>query len=364
MQTATGTRVDIDLSALCDNYRLLAAQSPAASCAAVVKANAYGLGAEPVAKALHGAGCLHFFTASIAEGVALRQVLPEVSIGVFYGIASDEDAALAVAYDLIPCLNDRGQIVRWQQEARKQERALPADLHVDTGMSRLGVAIADAEALADDRRLLDGIALQRVMSHLACAASPDHPLNGQQQERFAAIHARFAGVPASLANSSGIFLGQEYHFDMLRPGAALYGINPTPDADNPMRTVVTVRAPILQLRVLEQAETVGYGATYLAPEGSRLAAVAGGYADGLVRAMGNRAQAWVNGHKVPLAGIVSMDVTVLDVSALPEGEVRVGDWVEFIGQHMPVDVVAAKAGTIGYELFTSIGSRVVRHYHQ
>lgn len=362
MRSATGTIAEINLTALCDNYRLLAGESASAACAAVIKANAYGLGAEPVAKALHKAGCQHFFTASIAEGVALRHVLQDATIGVFYGIASAEDAELAVAHNLIPCLNDRGQIARWQHAAHQYERALPASLHVDTGMSRLGLSMADVEALGDNRSLLDGIAPQLLMSHLACAGVSDHPLNEQQRERFEAVRAWFPDLPASLANSSGVFLGEGYHFDLLRPGAALYGINPTPDEANPMQTVVTVRAPILQLRVLEQAETVGYGATYNAPTGSRLAAVAGGYADGLMRAMGNNAEAYVNGHRVPIAGVVSMDVTVLDVSALPEGEVKSGDWVEFIGPHMPVDVMAAKAGTIGYELFTSLGSRVQRHY--
>lgn len=361
MTATTGAIAEINLSALCDNYRLLCAQGKAVS-AAVVKADAYGLGAKDIAKALYKAGCRHFFTASIAEAVALRHALKDATIGVFYGVASDEDVKAAIAHDLIPCLNERGQIARWQDAAKSHERGLPAILHFDTGMSRLGLSHAEAVTLSNDATLLEGIIPHMLMSHLACADTHEHPLNKQQRERFAAICELFPDVHASLANSSGVFLGEDYHFDMIRPGAALYGINPHAEAENPMHTVVTLRSPVLQVRELTQSETVGYGATYNAPKGSRLAAVAGGYADGLIRAMGNEAQAWVNGHKVAIAGIVSMDVTVLDISALPQNAVQVGDWVEFVGAHMPVDTIAAKAGTIGYELFTSIGSRVQRKY--
>lgn len=361
MTSPGGTIAEIDLGALCENYRLLSAESRA-PCAAVVKANAYGLGVEPVAAALAQLGCREFFVATVEEGIALRPVLPDAAIAVLYGVATAEDAKLTVAHGLIPVLNSMEQLALWRDAAAGEGRALPAILHVDTGMSRLGLPLADAERIAEDAALLAGVDLRLVMSHLACSGTPDHPLNRQQLGRFRTVRQRFPKVRASFANSSGIFLGYDYHFDQTRPGAALYGINPTPDAANPMRTVVTVTSPILQIRTLTEAETVGYGATYQAPAGSRLATVGAGYADGLLRAMGNRAEAWVGGHKAPLAGVVSMDMAVLDISALPENDVRLGDRVEFFGAHMPVDVVAAKAGTIGYELLTSIGGRVKRIY--
>lgn len=359
--TATGAIAEINLSALCDNYRFLAGRV-SGGCAAVVKANAYGLGAEHIAPALAAAGCSQFFVASIAEGVALRAVLPQAFIGVFYGVASREDVALAIAHNLSPSLNSMDQIARWQTAAKGAGRALPASLHVDTGMSRLGVSLSDARRLAEDSSLLEGMDIGLLMSHLACASTPEHPLNAQQCTRFADIRKAFPHMQASLANSSGVMLGVDYHFDLARPGAALYGINPTPDAENPMRTVVTLKSPVLQIRELDEAETVGYGATYQAPAGSRLATVAGGYADGLIRAMGHQGQGYVNGYKVPVAGIISMDVTVLDISKLPRGAVQAGDMVEFVGENLPVDVVAERANTIGYEVFTAIGSRVQRVY--
>lgn len=362
MTAATGAIAEINLTALCANYRLLAGKVAPAQCAAVVKANAYGLGMEPVAQALHRAGCRHFFVASIAEGVALRAALPTVAIGVFYGVATHDDAELAISHQLFPSLNSLQQIALWQTKAQERGAALPACLHVDTGMNRLGVSLAELRQLAENPALLEGIRIEWLMSHLACAGTPDHELNRLQLQRFNEARTLFPHIPTSFANSSGIFLGQDYHGDLARPGAALYGINPTPAEPNPMHTVVTIKAPILQLRNLTQPEPVGYCATYHTPQNARLATVACGYADGLMRSMSNRLHAYIAGAYVPVAGIVSMDVTVFDITALPEHAVKQGNMVELIGPHVNVDGVALQADTISYEIFTSIGSRVKRVY--
>lgn len=364
MTAPTGAIARIDLAALCDNYRLLAAKAAPAACSAVVKANAYGLGAERVAQALWQGGCSHFFTVSIAEAISLRTVLPQAFIGVFYGVASGEDARLCLAHRLMPCLNSLGQIELWRKAALAQGAPLPAALHVDTGMNRLGLAGEEVALLAQSPEKLDGIEVQWLMSHLACADTPQHPLNALQLRRFTEACGHFPEWPTSLANSSGIFLGTDWHGDLVRPGAALYGINPVPHLPNPMKTVVTIEAPVVQLRELRAEDTVGYGATYKAPAGARLATVACGYADGIMRSMSNRSEAFVAGQRVPVAGIVSMDVTVIDISSLPEGAVQPGDRVEFIGPHIAVDTVAEQAATIGYELFTSIGGRVRREYSE
>jgi len=360
MSTATGAIAEINLAALRANYRLLSQKTAPNQCGAVVKADAYGLGCNIVAPALWEEGCTRFFVATIAEGVALRKYLPNAHIGVFYGVTTQEDAALAIAHKLQPSLNSLGQVELWGRVAAERGHALPASLHVDTGMTRLGLCVEEAMQLAEQPERLAGIEIQWLMSHLSCAGVPEHPLNLKQLRRFDALRKLFAHWPSSFANSSGIFMGQGYHGDLARPGAALYGINPTPYAPNPMQTVVTVKAPVLQIRRLTEAESVGYGATYEAPKGALLATVGCGYADAVIRHMSHHARAWVAGHYVPVIGIVSMDLTVVDISDLPEGAVQAGDWVEFIGPHLPVDDVAAEAGTIGYELFTSMGARVKR----
>lgn len=358
----TGAVAEINLAALCANYRLLVAKVAPQTCAAVVKANAYGLGVEPVARALYQEGCRHFFVATIAEGVQLRHILPDVPIGIFYGVASQEDVRAAVENSLMPALNSLEQIDLWRGAAKNCGNNLPALLHVDTGMNRLGLSLSDARQLAEEPHRLEGINLRWVMTHLACADSPEHELNRLQLERFREVAALFPHVQTSFANSSGIFLGKEYHGQLARPGAALYGVNPMPHLPNRMETVVTVKAPILQIRTLSQQETVGYDATCALPKGARLATIACGYADGLMRAMGNKARVFAAGYSVPLVGIVSMDLSVADISALPEEAVRAGDWVELIGPNAPADTAAELAGTIAYELFTSLGGRIKRDY--
>lgn len=355
---ATTSVVEIYLDAVAANYRLLKARA-AKDCAAVVKADAYGLGAVRVAQKLWQEGCRYFFVATIDEGVELRKAGVQGFIGVFYGIASREDAELARAHQLTPSLNTCEQVKRFNAFAREVGAHLPAMLHVDSGMTRLGVSHAEAQAIAQGAQS-DALRIDWVMSHLACASEPQHPQNAQQRERFVETAKLFPHAKLSFANSSGIFLGEEYHFDLCRPGAALYGISPVPQG-NPMQQVVTVKCPVIQVRKLEQAEHVGYGATYFAPKHSVLLTVAGGYADGFIRSLSNRGYVVVNGHKAPIAGIVSMDVVVVDVTHVP-GEFAEGGWVEVVGKHHPVDAVAAQAGTIGYEILTGMNKRVKRVY--
>lgn len=363
MTTVSAATAIIDLQALCANYRLLADKSAPAETAAVVKANAYGLGAVKVAKTLaEREGCRWFFVATIDEGVDVREVLPDASIGVFYGANNPTDAQTMHKYGLIPVLNSLAQVAVWREQAKIAGETLSAIVQVDTGMTRAGMSLDEARELADNSALLAGIHVRYFMSHLACAEVAHHPLNAKQLKNFQSLQALFPDAKFSFANSSGIFLSKDFHADLSRPGMALYGLNPTPDDRNPMNVVVTIQAPVLQIRVLAEDECVGYGATFKAVKGSRLALAGIGYADGLVRSLSNRGQAYVHGYTVPIVGIVSMDLTVIDITSIPEDIVKDGDMVEFIGKHLAADDVAEKAGTIGYELFTSIASRVQRIY--
>ena len=357
-----GAILTVDLGAIRANYRLLAAQAPAASCAAVMKADAYGLGMEQVAPALAAEGCTLFFTAHVAEGMRLRQLVPDgCTIYVLHGPPAGT-APDFYQYDLVPVLNDPGQLQEWRASARQLGRRLPAAIQADTGMSRMGFAPADLAALSLEPDWLSGLDLQLVMSHLACADEPSHPLNEGQRLRFEQLRARFPGVPASLANSSGVFLGGAYHYDLLRPGAALYGINPHPGKDNPLRQAVSLAARIVQVRSIGDGDIVGYGARYVAKDRRRIATIAIGYADGWLRALTGQSHAYVDGQAVPFAGTVSMDSITLDVTGLPETRVAPGQLVELLCAQQPVDAVAAQAGTIGYEVLTRLGRRFHRNY--
>lgn len=335
-------RLRIDLDAIVDNWRRLDALAPSAG---VVKADAYGLGMDRVAPALRRAGCRTFFVAGLDEGAALRALLPDAEIAVL-SAPVEGFQALYREYRLLPVLNHMGDLAAWPDE--------DAVLHIDTGMTRLGLDPAQAAAL--DRRRF-----RLAMSHLACADEPEHPLNEAQRRLFAELAARF-DAPASLANSSGIFLGAGYRFDLARPGMALYGLNPTPDERNPMRPVIRLEARVLQVREVDRPLTVGYGATAEVRPGRVLATVAAGYADGYLRAASPGASASLHGRRAPLIGRVSMDSIVLDVTGLPPGSVKPGDWAVLIGEGMDADELAAAAGTIGYEILTSLGARYARSY--
>jgi len=344
----------IDLDALARNYRALRERAKPGECAAVVKADAYGLGVERVARRLLREGCRRFFVATLAEARELRAVAPDADIGVFQG-ALDTTAAALAEIEARPVLNTLEQIEIWQARG-------PALLHLDTGMNRLGLRAADVAALAQRKDLLEPLVLDFVMTHLACADETAHPLNAEQLKRFDELRASLPQARTSIGNSAGTLTGGAYRGDLARPGIALYGGNPFSDRANPMEAVVTMTAPILQLHDVVEPEAVGYGATYVATPPARIAVVGIGYADGYPRNLGNNGTAAVQGRRVPVVGRVSMDLLALDVAGLPRDAVRAGDSVELIGPTIGVDEVAAAAGTISYEILTGLGRRLAREY--
>lgn len=359
---AAGALLRIDLDALCDNWRALKARVGRADCAAVVKADAYGLGAARVAPALAAAGCRHFFVAHLGEGIALRPLLPAAAtVYVLHGAPPGAEAECA-AHGLVPVLNSAQQIEGWRALAGRLGRRLPAIVQVDTGMARLGLSGQELQALAADAQGLQGIEPVFVMSHLACAEDPAHPANAEQLARFVAARRLLPPAPASFANSSGIFLGADWHFDLARPGAALYGVAPVAGAPNPMRPVLRLQAKVMQTRSVAHGEPVGYGYSWRATGAARIATVSVGYADGWLRSQSNRGVAWWNGHALPLVGKVSMDTATFDISALPPGALAPGDRVDLLNAEHGVDEIAARAGTIGYEMLTSLGRRYARSY--
>lgn len=347
-------RLTIDLDAVVANWRMLVDRAPRSEVAAVVKADAYGLGAARVVPALARAGCRTFFVAQTGEAVAVRAAAPEARVLVLHGIAAP-DVREAVARRLVPVLNEPGQVAVWRDLARRLERRLPVALHLDTGMNRLGLAAGTAIAL-------DGLVPVLVMSHLVSAEIEDDPLNEAQRQRFERARAAWPSVPASLANSSGLFLGAPFQLDLCRPGYALYGGNPLPGRPNPMRAVVRLDAPVLQVTTVAVAGSVGYNATFAVRPGMRIATVPVGYADGWPRSASNKASVRIGGAPVPIAGRVSMDLITLDVSHLPESAVRPGTSVEMLGEALGIEALAEAAGTNGYEILTRLGRRYERRY--
>jgi alanine racemase len=364
--TATATGVlTIDLDAIVANWRKLEKTAVPAECAGVIKADAYGCGLDPVARALAGAGCKTFFVATLDEARAAREAVPGAAIYVLDGFFQTCGDAFA-KINCKPVIGDLNELAEWDVFCRRSGWAGGAAIHVDTGMNRLGLTLAEAQGIIPRINAGDhGITL--VISHLACAETINHPLNARQLATFREIASLFSGVPASLANSSGVFLGPAFQFDMVRPGAALYGINPTPEADNPMQPVVELKARIVQIRNVEKGESVGYGGTWTARRPTRLAIVAAGYGDGYFRAGsssdGTRgAEVVVAGKRCPIAGRLSMDLMAVDVTDLEKNAARRGHMVTLLGEGITVDELAHHFGTIGYEVMTSLGRRYARIY--
>jgi alanine racemase len=343
----------VHLDRIVANYRTLARRAPGATCAAVVKADAYGLGAAPVARALHAAGCNDFFVAVLAEGIALRDALgARPRIIVLNGLPAGGETACANA-GLTPVLNSMEQCRAWARMSRR-----PAVLQVDTGMSRLGLSVSEQEQLlASD--LMDDLNLVLLMSHLANADEPNHPANAQQHASFLQACLRFPHLPSSLANTAGMVLSPAFHFALARPGAGLYGLETSPNARD-LASVVTLTSPIAQLRDITAGTSVGYGYQFTASSNMRLAVVPVGYADGWPRSLSNIGAVWHCDVRLPIVGRVSMDSFMVDATGLDS--LRVGDRVELLGPHQSPDDVARQAGTIGYEILTSLGRRYERHY--
>jgi alanine racemase len=352
----------VDLNAIAGNWRFLSARlKPGCRAAAVVKADGYGLGASQVSRALQQAGCARFFVATLEEAISLRAALPQGEILVMNGPEAIS-AAEYPRYRLMPVLNSLEQAEAWRQFAARKGGPLAAALQIDSGMSRLGISPAEATELAGQADFAKAVELKLVMSHLACSDRHDHPLNRQQWQIFNQARSLFPAVEASLASSSGIFLGPDFHYDWVRPGAALFGVNPLREAPNPMAQVLRLQAKILQVRDVDEGIAVGYGASHRTSGPARLATVAMGYADGLLRTLSNRGHGQIGDKLVPMVGRVSMDLTVFDVTGMPAAETAPGRMIDLIGSLITVDKLAKEAGTIGYEILTALGPRIHRHY--
>ncbi len=360
-----GAVLTIDLAALVGNWLKMKSLAPAAETGAVVKADAYGLGAARVAPALAEAGCKTFFVAHLDEGIALRGALPQGRIFVLHGPNPGTEADF-VGHGLIPVLNAPHQVAGWAAFAKASGKPHPAAVQVDTGMTRLGLNPTQFEALRADADTLKAIAPCLLVSHFACADTPAHPMSRQQIARFAEYAQGLPGVARSLSASSGILLGLDAQFDLTRPGIALYGGNPTNAAENPMAPVVTLSAKILQIHHAAAPQTVGYGATHALPAPTRVATVSLGYADGLLRGISNPEKpvfgTVLGTYKARMIGRISMDLAAFDIGEVPENLIAPGDSIDVIGKYAGIDALTEAAGTISYELLTRLGPRLFRVY--
>ena len=360
-----GGILTVDLAALEANWRALSRRATPSECAAVVKADGYGCGIEQVSRKLSRAGCKTFFVADLAEAAHVRNAAPEAAIYVLSGLMPGTVATFA-ELRARPVIGSLVELAEWDAFCNARQWRGGAALHVDTGMNRLGITANEAAALAPRIRSENhGITL--LMSHLACSELTEHPLNERQIKLFREVRILYRGIPSSLANSSGIFLDAAAHCDMVRPGVALYGVNPTPGRNNPMRPVVELRARIVQVRNVTRGETIGYDGMWTAKRSTRLAVIGVGYADGYLRAASSTDErpggsAVIAGQRCPIVGRVSMDLIAIDITDLPDAGARRGDFVTLIGDGLSVDEVAQAAGTIGYEVLTGLGPRYHRVY--
>jgi alanine racemase len=356
----------IDLAAVRANWARLNRESGKAETAGVLKADAYGLGLEPIARALTAEGCRTFFVATLEEGRRARAIQPGAVIYILDGLLPGAEAHYA-GFDLRPVLSSEPEVRDWAAYCTSLKRHLPAALQLDTGMNRLGLQPPEVARIAAEPDVLKSFQVALVMSHLACADEPTNPMNKRQRQLFDELRHHLPAAPASLANSGGTFLGEPFHYDLVRPGIAMYGGRAFEGSENPMQTVVRLDARILQVRDVSIGDVVGYGGTFQATRPSRIATIACGYADGFLRALssdGNKpgAVGYIGPHAVPLVGRVSMDLITLDVTDVPAGLAQRGAWVEVMGGRVTVDDLTDRAGTIGYELLSRLSRRVHRVY--
>jgi alanine racemase len=361
-ENEAGGILTIDLAAIAANYRMLAARVLPGECGAVVKADAYGCGLDQVTSTLVRAGCRTFFVAQLAEARRVRALAPEAVIYVLNGFSSAAGAGFVETYAR-PVINSSVELAEWDHFVAATGWSGGAALHVDTGMNRLGLTVEEAVAMAS-RIQTEKHGISLLMSHLACADRPDHPLNDRQIRQFREIRALFRGIASSLANSAGIFLDASTYCDLVRPGIALYGANPTPGRPNPMRRVVELKGRIIHLRNVARGSTVGYEAAWTAKRPSRIAVIAAGYGDGILRAAaatdGARREVMVAGRRCPIVGRISMDLMAIDVTDVPDGAVHRGTMATLIADGLSLEEVAAQAGTIPYEVLTNLGRRFHR----
>lgn len=358
--------LSIDLDALAENYNIYKSKiSPDCCIAGVVKANAYGLGLEAVVGRLAAEKCPQFFVATVEEALNFRKFNASSPIAVLGGLfMGTED--VYVAQNITPVLNSPDDIAHWKKMAVDNHQKLPAFIHFDTGMNRLGLSAAETESLLNDPILLEGIDVQMIMSHFVAAddwAIAEHKnLTKMQADKFSKIATHFPKAKKSLANSSGVFCDTAYHYDMVRPGYAMYGGNPTPHTTNPMKPVVSLHTRILQIRHCKKGESIGYSATHKFEKDTLTATVALGYADGFLRSNSSRATLYYKGQACPVLGRVSMDLVTLDLSGIKQSSPAQGDAIEVLGVNQTIDDLAAAAGTIGYEILTSLGARYRKEY--
>ena len=361
-----GATLNVDLKVLQDNWRQLAEQSRPAICAATIKGDAYGIGIEPAARALMAAGCTTFFVALPHEGAVLRAIAPDSEIFVLDGLMTNSSAYYQ-EHKLIPALSSLEEIDEWAGHCESVRKQLPGAIHIDTGINRLGLSAADVEQLAETPKPLEAFDLKLVMSHLANGDEPGAEKNLAQLTLFNRLRAMLPDAPASIANSPGCFLGEDFTLDMVRPGIGLHGGNPFATRPNPMAPVVRLYAPILQVRDVAQGDTVGYGSSWQAGRPSRIAILGVGYRDGYPRALSypahdGPAHVMIGGHYAPVIGRVSMDMITVDVTDISTDFARRGINAEIMGDHVTVDDIARWADTIPYEILTHLGSRYVRLY--
>ena len=355
------TPITIDLDALTANYRYCRDRLAPATCAAVVKADAYGLGIVRIARALAGAGCQQFFTATHREGITLRELLPSAEIFVFEGV-TEQTAAVICEHALVPVLIAPAQLAAWSQCARDLGSPLPAVIDIDTGMTRLGFGERELRQALEQPADFDRVDIRYVMTHLACADERDSPMVHEQVQRFDRLRRLLPPAPTSIGNSAGSLLGPDSAGDMARLGLALFGGNPYLNGHQRAEPVLRIQSRILQLREITEPTPVGYGATHIAAPGTLIATVGTGYADGYPWSLANRGIAVIGGHRVPVIGRVSMDLITLDVTGLPESLVQPGGVVDLIGPDISLEEVAERAGTINYEILTRLSQRARRRY--
>jgi len=353
------SRLIVNCDAIAANFHRLSKRVTPAECGAVVKADAYGLGIDAIATALLDAGCRLFFVARLCEAQRLRPIVGSGSeITILNGLDPGSEAACAEA-GFVPVLNSVTQFAAWRGYARSAARRLPAALQIDTGMSRLGLSPDAALAAAGDPALESELELKLLMTHLACGDEPARAANSEQLRRFEAVAAHFSAVPRSVANSAGAFLPRDFHFDVVRPGIALFGVAPVAAAEG-LQPVVRLDARILQIRMIEPGTGVGYGLDHIAIAPQRLATVAMGYADGWPRSLGGKGAAWHRGVRLPVVGRISMDSLTIDIGGLAGDAIAEGDFVELLGPSQSLEDVARDAGTIAYDILTGLGPRHAR----
>ena len=366
-----GGRLTINLGALARNWKLLNKNAGDAECGAVVKADGYGCGIERTVPALINAGCKTFFVAVPDEGQALRSAAPDQDCYVLNGLFPNA-AKFLIQNQLRPVLGSLNQVRLWVQASKAAECPLPCAIQIDSGMNRLGLSVNELRQLVADDSLTARLDIKLLMTHYACADDIDHPKTETQREVFRQASELLPNVPRSAANSAANIQANDHTFDLTRPGIALYGGEALNNVDNPMEPVVTLEGRINQIRTVKSGEAVGYGATQTLTRNSRIAYLSVGYADGYLRASSNMgvpmramapaARAAFKGYILNGVGRISMDLCAFDVTDIPLNEIAEGDWIELFGKTIPIDGVARAAGTIGYELLTSLGHRYARTY--